>query len=76
MRCDNCFAFVNAPYEEEGCSLDFEGECFKDGSDGCRRSAKVIQKALEDLKIQKQKDEEIIVKQMGEQAKFYEEYWK
>lgn len=50
MKCDDCPALINVAdmyeYEEFVCVLGVEGECFKDGSDGCRKSLKSIEDCL------------------------------
>ena len=83
MRCDKCPAYWEDRDYEYGvqdwgcyCEPDRGSDCgreFADGNCGCNRKLPYIQKVMKEVEKQRAIDEALIVKQMGDMAKFFDE---
>ena len=82
MRCKNCPAFwEDRDYyygvQDWGCYCEPEagsdcGRELANGDIGCNRKLPYIQKVMEKVEKQRKIEEQYIVKQMGDMAKFFE----
>lgn len=86
MRCKNCLAYwEDRDYyygvQDWGCYCDpksgsDQGKEFANGDIGCNRKLPYIQKVMKEVERQKKIEEAYIVKQMGDEAEFFESEWK
>ena len=83
MRCENCPAYWEDRDYEYGvqdwgcyCEPQNRSDCgreFSDGSYGCNRKLSYIEKVMEQVEKEKERDNKIIAEQMGDFVKFCEE---
>ena len=70
MKCEQCPALVIEGYEypEEMCAFGIEGDEFKDGTYGCRKTRKTIERDLAEANRQ-------FIKYLEENAESWAKFW-